>query len=223
MADAEQDEEQPQSLFGKVEAAALLAVEDANGGELSELDQVLASYHFMFGQWPETSEFTEACGLLCEAGLVEWQGRALGLTPRGRKLLRRAGRPGASRRPKLVTDLLQGIKDSELADEGSVPEPSQDEVADVLKAMTENPYLADSFQSAPAVTYSFIGLSAYGAQVPRLNVPPITDVPESDEDDDEYEYDGADEDDESYDGDGEDESYGEDESEPGQDDGQHEG
>ncbi|HEV8064832.1 MAG TPA: hypothetical protein VGP46_08380, partial [Acidimicrobiales bacterium] len=114
-------DEEYEPLFGKVEAATLLAVEDANGGELAELYQVVASYHFMFGQWPETAEFTEACGLLCEAGLVEWQGGALGLTPKGRKFLRRAGRHGAAGRPKLVTDLLQGIDDKELADEGSVP------------------------------------------------------------------------------------------------------
>jgi hypothetical protein len=140
----------------------------------------------MFGQWPETAEFTEACGLLCEAGLVEWQGGALGLTPKGRKFLRRAGRHGAAGRPKLVTDLLQGIDDKELADEGSVPEPSEEQVASVLRAMLENPYLAESFQSAP-VSYSFIGLSAYGAQVPHLNAPPMVPLGESDGDEyDEY-------------------------------------
>lgn len=126
-------DEDEESLFGRVEAAVLLAVEYANGGEWADLGQVLAGFDSIFDRLPEAGELTDAFGLLCEAGLIDYRAGGLELTPQGRKLLRHSGMPGAPRRPTKILEQLQKIADAQLAEEGSVPQPEQSEVAAVLK------------------------------------------------------------------------------------------
>jgi hypothetical protein len=127
--DDRDDDEDPGPLFGRFDAAALLAVEAANGGEWAGLPQVLVTFHLLFGEWPDVPGFTESCGLLCEAELVEYAEGGLGLLPEGRKLLRRAGKQGAASRPEKLTDLLAAIDEADLAEEGTVDKPDEDDVA----------------------------------------------------------------------------------------------
>jgi hypothetical protein len=131
-------EEADEALFGRIDAAALLAVEGANGGEWAGLGQVIVTFRVMFGRRPEAEEFTESCGLLCEARLIEYRRGGLELTAYGRKLMRRAGTEGSVGRPAKVTDLLQELDESSIAGQGSVPEPSADEVAEVLEELTDD-------------------------------------------------------------------------------------
>jgi hypothetical protein len=127
--DDRDDEEDSGPLFGRFDAAALLAVEAANGGEWAGLAQVLVTFHLLFGEWPDVPGFTESCGLLCEAGLVEYAEGGLGLSIDGRKLLRRAGKQGAASRPERLTELLAAIDELDLAEEGTVDKPDEDVVA----------------------------------------------------------------------------------------------
>ncbi|MGH9171244.1 MAG: hypothetical protein ACRD0Z_10295 [Acidimicrobiales bacterium] len=172
--------EQEESLFGKPEAAALLAVEDANGGELADIGQVLAAYQYLFGRWPEAARFAQACGLLHRAGLVECRGRAVGLTPRARKLLRRSGRPGSAHRPEAVTSLLEKIAGRELASANSGLEPSEDKVADALTELAENPELVGELRPAPPAAFSFLGFELYGGPSPPGDIPEPYNWPEPD-------------------------------------------
>jgi hypothetical protein len=123
-------EEEP--LLGRLEAAALLAVDAANGGELSGIEQVFRAYEMLFRRRPEVPQVSRSFALLCEAGLVEYADSELGLTSRGRKLLRRAGLPSSPDRPNKVTDLLGELEESDLVPEGSVPVPAESDIADSL-------------------------------------------------------------------------------------------
>jgi hypothetical protein len=138
-AGGDDDEEEP--LFGRVEAAALLAVEAANGGELADLEQVIVAYYRLFHRWPDVDDFTFACQLLCEAGLTNYVSRCLGLDPRGRKLLRHSGLPRHSDRPLKVVQLMQDIDEGTLAEEGSLPEPNEEEVRAALEMVRGRPSL----------------------------------------------------------------------------------
>lgn len=102
----------------------LLAVERANGGELSGLEQVLVAFQTLFDRQMEPEGYARSCALLCEAGLVESAGEYVGLSPAGRKLLRRTGVPGSPERPHKVADQLGLLENLDLAPEGSVPCPS---------------------------------------------------------------------------------------------------
>jgi len=111
-------------LLGRPEAAMLLAVEGANGGELSGLEQVLVAFETLFDRQMEPEAYAQSCALLCEAGLVEFVEGCLGLTPAGRKLLRRTGVPGNPGRPHNVAEQLAPLEELDLAGEGSVPSPT---------------------------------------------------------------------------------------------------
>jgi hypothetical protein len=125
------------SLFGRFDAATLLAVEGANGGEWAGLGQVIVTFKVVFGQSPDVAEFTESCRLLCEADLVEYLEEGLTLTSAGRRLLRRAGSRRAAGRPESVTELLEMIDEGDLAAEGSVPEPTAADVAAAFESLTD--------------------------------------------------------------------------------------
>lgn len=124
------------SLLGRFDAATLIAVERANGGEWAGLGQVIVTFNVVFGQVPDVDKFTESCQLLCEAGLIEYFDDGLGLTPDGRKLLRRAGSRRGPRRPQVVTELLEALDNGDLAPEGSVPEPDRTDVAAAVRELT---------------------------------------------------------------------------------------
>ncbi|MGA2211099.1 MAG: hypothetical protein ABSH30_15860 [Acidimicrobiales bacterium] len=110
-------------LLGRREAAMLLAVERANGGELAGLEQVLAAFETLFDRQMEPDAYADASALLCEADLVEYTDESLGLTPSGRKLLRRTGVPGSPGRPLQVTEQLATLEPLDLAEAGSVASP----------------------------------------------------------------------------------------------------
>ena len=110
-------------LLGRPEAAMLLAVEGANGGELSGLEQVLVAFETLFQRSMQPEAYARSCALLCEAQLVEWVDDSLGLTPGGRKLLRRTGVPGNPERPVQVADQLSLLEEVDLEPPGSVPAP----------------------------------------------------------------------------------------------------
>jgi hypothetical protein len=126
-----------QPLLGRFEAATLLAVEAANGGEWAGLGQVIVTFKVVFGQFPDGDQFTDSCQLLCEARLIEYLDEGLTLTSHGRKLLRQAGSRRSSERPQNVTDLLNTIEDRDLAAPGSVAEPDEAEVAAAFETLTD--------------------------------------------------------------------------------------
>jgi len=102
----------------------LLAVERANGGELSGLEQVLVAFQTLFDRQMEPEGYARSCALLCRAGLVEFLDECVGLTPAGRKMLRRTGVPGKAERPHNVAEQLALLEELDLAAEGSVPSPT---------------------------------------------------------------------------------------------------
>src|SRR5487761_1387325 len=119
----------PDPILGRMEAAVLLAVEQANGGELSSVAQVLATFHTTFNRLPEAAPFAASTALLAEAHLVEYVEAQIGLTPGGRRLLRRTGAPWGRQRAERATALVGEIDEDDLADAGSVPCPSESVVA----------------------------------------------------------------------------------------------
>jgi hypothetical protein len=123
-------------LLGRYEAATLLAVDAANGGELAGIEQVFEAFEQMFQRRPAASESAGSLALLCEAGFVEYSEGELGLTPRGRKLLRHAGLPGSRDRPHKVADLLGELEEDDLAPQGSIPAPSEQDITDALTSLT---------------------------------------------------------------------------------------
>ena len=124
-----------QPLLVRYEAAMLLAVDGANGGELAGLEQVLVAFEVLFHHPPTVSESAEAIALLSEAGFVEYVQDQLGLTPQGRKLLRRAGLPESPDRPRKVAHLLGELEEIDLAAEGSVPAPTEADLAAALHTL----------------------------------------------------------------------------------------
>jgi hypothetical protein len=128
-------EETPEPLFGRYEAAIFLAVDAANGGELAGIEQVFEVFEQLFQRRLTPSELAESLALLCEAGLVEYSESELGVTPRGRKLLRHAGLPGSADRPEKVADLLGALEEDDLAPEGSVPVPSEHDITEALESL----------------------------------------------------------------------------------------
>jgi hypothetical protein len=100
--------------MGPDEGSALVAVERANGGELAPIAQVL----WTRSQWSrddaDPATFAASVTLLVEARLIEYVEDQLGLTPAGRKLLRRSGMPNDPRHIERVTELLADIEGVDL-------------------------------------------------------------------------------------------------------------
>jgi hypothetical protein len=149
-------------LLGRYEAATLLAVDAANGGELAGIEQVFEAFEQLFQRQLTPSESADSLALLCEAGFVEYTESELGLTPHGRKLLRRAGLPGSPDRPRKVTDLLSQLEDGDLAPEGSVPAPSEQDIIDALESLESDDASNLGPQVGPNVAFTQIGSPILG-------------------------------------------------------------
>jgi hypothetical protein len=128
----------PEPILGRMEAAALLAIDQANGGELSSLAQVLATFQQTFNRTADPEEFSEALSLLAEAGLIEYAHHDLGLAPKGRKFMRKSGAPWDPHRPQRLTALLEDLEEGDLAAPGTVPAPSEDDLRAALGEMTSD-------------------------------------------------------------------------------------
>ncbi|MGO9558468.1 MAG: hypothetical protein ACLPQS_13055 [Acidimicrobiales bacterium] len=124
-----------ESLFGRYEAAALLAVERANGGELAPLEQVIVSFEGLFGSSVTASTFAESLALLVDAGLIEWTDHALELTLDGRRTIRRSGSHWDADFPDKVADRLSRIDEDDLSPEGELPSPSEHDILGALQAL----------------------------------------------------------------------------------------
>ncbi len=124
-----------ESLFGRYEAAALLAIERANGGELAPLEQVLVAFEGLFGAGVTAATFAESVALLVDAGLVAYADGALELTVDGRRTIRRSGAHFDPDFPAKVADRLALIDEDELAPEGELPSPSEEDVLAALASL----------------------------------------------------------------------------------------
>jgi hypothetical protein len=157
------------SSFGIQEGAALVAVERANGGELAPLLQVLWTLHGFTppGSRPDPARFAASATLLIGLGVVEYVDNQLGLTPEGRKLLRRSGMPNDARHVALVTELLQEFDDVDLEDDGPVIAPTE---ADVQQALSDGNSIQQTEGGAGApvsleespIYSSILGLHTHG-------------------------------------------------------------
>jgi hypothetical protein len=112
--DAEPDPE-TQSLFGRSEAALLLAIEHANGGEFAPLGQVLVAHQQLFRSVVDPEVLACSGALLIDASLVEWWDGAFALLPKGRKLIRRSGSHWAADFPDRVAERLSQIAEESLS------------------------------------------------------------------------------------------------------------
>jgi len=124
-------------VFGREEGAALVAVERANGGELAPLAQVLWTLDQFTppgAQRPTAAGFSFSATLLIELGVVEYVDHQLGLTPAGRKLLRRSGLPNSSHHLSHVIEVLQEYDEQDFESQGSRPAPTE---ADVRQALSD--------------------------------------------------------------------------------------
>ncbi len=112
------------SPFGIDEGTVLVAVERANGGELAPLSQVLWTLDSFTaaGSRPTPAGFAASARLLIGFGLVECVEDQLGLTPEGRKLLRRSGLYNDPRHVAHVTALLQEFDELDV-EQRTAPEP----------------------------------------------------------------------------------------------------
>ena len=132
-------------LLAEPEGAALVAIERANGGELAPIAQVLWTQ----SQWmrpPGAEAFAASTGLLVDAGLVEYVEGQLGLTPRGRKVLRKvSGMPGDPSHLRNVVAVLAELEPDTAADPGSRPAPSPGDVRSALEEDLEVAEAGDSF------------------------------------------------------------------------------
>ncbi|HLI45004.1 MAG TPA: hypothetical protein VKU92_11125 [Acidimicrobiales bacterium] len=124
-----------ESLFGRYEAATLLAVERANGGEAAPLEQVIAAFEQLFGALATAATMAESTSLLVDAGLVEWGVGGLGLTVEGRRAIRRSGAHFDPELPEKVEARLSLIEEEDLAPEGELASPSEDDFIEALRAL----------------------------------------------------------------------------------------
>lgn len=122
-------------LFGRYEAAALLAVERANGGELAPLEQVIMAFDGLFGSSVTAQTMTESVTLLIDAGLVEFRRSYLGLTVAGRRLIRHSGNHWDDDFPAKVAAKLAHIDEDDLAPEGELAAPSEQDMAAAMAAL----------------------------------------------------------------------------------------
>jgi len=135
------------SPLGPDEGAALVAVERANGGELAPLPQVLWTMDGFTppGSRPSPAGFAASATLLIRLGVVEYLDDQLGLTPEGRKLLRRSGMPNDPRHVAIVTELVQEFEAADLRPDGSVPAPTE---ADVHAALSDEKQIEETADGA---------------------------------------------------------------------------
>lgn len=154
-----------EALFGRYEAAALLAVERANGGELAPLPQVLAAFEGLFGSIATAATFTESVSLLVDARLVEWHNPALGLTVEGRKAIRRSGTPWDPELADKLADRLSRIAEEELAPEGELPAPSEEDVHEALRALGHGGFEATNQSHDPVTPSTIAGNRTIGARL----------------------------------------------------------
>jgi hypothetical protein len=176
-----------EALFGRFEAAALLAVERANGGELAPLEQVIMSFEALFGQSVTAATFAESVALLVDAGLVEWANRGLELTLDGRRVIRRSGSHWDAELPDKVAERLSRIEEDELAPEGELPSPTEEEVLGALQALNRGrlegdaPLPGDAIAPSGMAGHQTIGarlLSGLpGGYALRVAVPGMTAAP----------------------------------------------
>ncbi len=124
-----------EALFGRYEAAALLAVERANGGELAPLEQVIVAFEALFGSSVTAPTFAESLALLIDAYLIDWNDQALELTLTGRKLIRRSGAHWDADFPDKVASKLAEIDEEDMSPEGELPAPSEDDVMAAMGAL----------------------------------------------------------------------------------------
>ena len=105
-----------------------------DGGELAPLAQVLWTLDSFTppGSRPSAAGFAASTALLVELGVVEYLEDQLGLTPEGRKLLRRSGMPNDARHVVIVTELLQEFDEDDLETDGSLIVPTESDVAHAL-------------------------------------------------------------------------------------------
>ena len=135
------------SSFGIREGAVLVAVERANGGELAPLLQVLWTLHSFTPPRarPSPAAFAASTTVLIEIGVVEYVDGHLGLTPEGRKLLRRSGMPNDSRHVALVTELLQEQGEDHPELDEPAPAPTEE---DVRQAMSDGDRIQETDEGA---------------------------------------------------------------------------
>jgi hypothetical protein len=135
------------SSFGIDEGAAFVAVERANGGELAPLLQVLWTLHSFTPprSRPSPAAFAASMTVLIEIGVVEYADSQLGLTPEGRKLLRRSGMPNDPRHVALVTALLQEHGEDRPEPDEPACSPTEE---DVRQAMSDGDRIQETDGSA---------------------------------------------------------------------------
>jgi hypothetical protein len=130
------------SPFGSEEGVILVAIERANGGELAPISQVLWTLHSFTAQGsrPDPAGFAASAALLIQLGVVDYLDGQLGLTPEGRKLLRRSGMPNDRRHVALVTEQLQEFDELDLESDEPLLAPTE---ADVQNAIDEEQVQVD--------------------------------------------------------------------------------
>jgi hypothetical protein len=153
------------ALFGRYEAAALLAVEQANGGELAPLEQVIMAFDGLFGTSVTAQTLSESMALLVDAGLVEWRDYGLGLTVAGRRLIRHSGKHWSDDFPARVAEKLSEIDEDDLALEGELASPSEAEVKTAMAAIGRGALKMDG---PPAESLTPSGLASFAASSARL-------------------------------------------------------
>jgi hypothetical protein len=156
-----------ESLFGRYEAATLLAVERANGGEAAPLEQVIAAFEQLFGALATAATMAESTSLLVDAGLVEWGVGGLGLTVEGRRAIRRSGAHFDPELPEKVEARLALIDEEDLAPEGELPSPSEHDFVEALRALGRGGFeVAAPAEDGPALSPS--RMAGHLTLAPRL-------------------------------------------------------
>lgn len=159
--------------LGRAESSLLIAVERANGGELAPLAQVLWTRSSLdrAAPPPGPEALERSVGLLVDARLVEFIAGQLGLTPAGRKLLRRAGgMPNDPRHLERVAALLADIDDGQLSGAGEAPSPSAEQLRRAAGDEQEVEESGDGYET-PAVGIE-VPVYARGAVFGSVWVPP---------------------------------------------------
>ena len=103
------------------------------------LGEVIEKYRQLTHESPDPEHFSESLGLLVDARLVEFVAYRVGLTPHGRKFLRKAGLAFDISRPGKITALLRRIPQNDLGD-GTDPAPSED---DIRAALVDRSYMGN--------------------------------------------------------------------------------
>ena len=84
------------------------------------------------GSRPSPAEFAASTTLLIELGVVEYLDYQLGLTPEGRKLLRRSGMPNDARHVAFVTEVLQEFGEDDFEPDESAATPTEEDIRQAL-------------------------------------------------------------------------------------------